>query len=355
MTAIIVTACNRAGALGRLLRSLERCRGIEEITLIVSVDAHPDAAASVDTAREARGARVVTQPARLGLYEHFFHGGDLVAEHETVILLEDDLYASADLLDYVRAALDRYAAVPEIAALSLSAFAFHEAAEAPFAPVDDGYDVYFTQSAGWGLVFTHAQWSAFRSWATEHAGVRGSPLLPDEMNSWPEPTWKRLLNLFFAQERKYVVVPRIGLIANLAEKGVHASRAVTYLTTPLSRGRRTWRMPAFNDSLCRYDAFLQLEAESLRQWSQVSLPESLAVDLYCQRGIAGYDAEWVVTSRHSRRAERSFGLRLFPFEENVIDAIPGDDLVLARCEDVLPEPRAGTLERMRSFFIPPWR
>ena len=38
-----------------------------------------------------------------------------------------------------------------------------------------------------------------------------------------------------------------------------------------------------------------------------------------------------------------------------LDGIAGDDLVLARRADVLPEPRTRTLERMRSFFIPPWR
>jgi hypothetical protein len=350
MTAIVVTACHRPDALRRLLGSLARCRGIEDVTLIVSVDAHPDAASSVDV---ARGAHVIVQPRRLGLREHFFHNGDLVAEHGTVIILDDDLYASPDLLDYVRAALEQYGGDGDVAALSLSAFAFHEPAEAPFAPVDDGNDVYFTQSGGWGIVFTREWWASFRSWAASRANST-SPLLPDAMNRWPEPTWKRLFHLYLATERKYVVVPRHGLTANLAEPGVHVSRAVTYLTTPFSRGRRNWRLPSLTGSHCRYDPFLQLEAKSLRAWSRVPLPESLAVDLYCQRDPATYDAEWIITSRCSAAAERSFGLRLFPFEENVIDGIAGDDLVLARRADVLSEPRGRTLERMRSFFIPPW-
>jgi len=351
MTAIVVTACNRPDALRRLLGSLARCRGIEDVTLIVSVDAHPDAAASIEV---ARGAHVILQPQRLGLREHFFHSGDLVAEHDAIILLEDDLYVSVDLLDYVRAALEQYAGDRDIAALSLSAFAFHEAAEAPFAPIDDGNDVYFAQSGGWGMVFTREQWTAFRAFDAGRV-LRPADFLPDAMNRWPEPTWKRVLNLYLATERKYVVVPRHGLTANLAEPGVHVSRAVTYLTTPLSRGRRSWRMPPLAGSHCRYDAFLQLEAESMRALSRVPLPDSLALDLYCQRDPSTYDAEWILTSRCSRAAERSFGLRLFPFEENVLDGIAGDDLVLARRADVLPEPRTRTLERMRSFFIPPWR
>lgn len=347
MTAVVVMAYARADALRRLLSSLGHVD-----RLIVSIDG--DGAALRDVAMPP-GAQVVVAGERLQLKEHFFRCGDLSRELGTVVILEDDLYASPALLDYVQAAMERYADVPEIAGVSLYSFCFHEFAETPFAAVDDGYDVYFAQSAGWGVAFTPAQWERFRAWRGARGDVPSSPLLPHEMNRWPEPTWKRLLNLYLAEEGRYLATPRWGVATNVAEPGVHVRRAVTYLTAPLAAASRCWAMPRFSDSLCRYDAHLQLEPESLRAWSRVELPESLALDLYGQRDRRSIAAEWLLTGCRRRAAERTFGLRLFPFETNVIENIPGQALALARSEDVAPHADEDTLRTMRTFFLPPWR
>lgn len=349
MTAIVVMAYDRAEALRRLLASLQRCAGVGELIVSIDGDGNP-----LRTVELPPGARTIVAGGQLGLKEHFFRCGDLTRDVGTIVLLEDDLYVSPALLEYVSAALGQYADDPEIAGLSLSSFCFNECAETPFAAVDDGHDVYFAQFAAWGLAFTAEQWARFRAWVGARGDVRSSPLLPHEINRWPEPTWKRLLNLYLAEERRYLAVPRCGVVTNLAEPGVHVRRAVTYLTTPLAAASRRWRLPRFRDSLCRYDPFLQLEAESLRAWSRVALPESLAVDLYGQRDFESLRAEWILTGCRRRASVRSFGLRLFPFEANVIEDIAGHALALARREDVVPQPQDDTLRAMRTFFTPPW-
>lgn len=346
MTAIVVTAFDRPDALRRVLASLERCRA----PLVISIDGDGAPLRSVEM---PRGARVIVQGERLGLKEHFFRAADLAEEHGAIIVLEDDLWASPALLEYVDAALAAYAGEPDVAGLSLYSFCFNECGETPFAAIDDGHDAYFAQLAGWGLAFTREQWGRIRSWLAARGGSAStSPLLPRAMNRWPEPTWKRLLNLYLAEERKYLVVPRRGVVTNLAEPGVHVSRAVTYLSAPVVWGSVAWRLPSFAESRCRYDSFLQLEPDSLRAWSRVPLPESLAVDLYSQRDAV--DAEWIITAGRWRAAERTFGLRLFPFEMNVIEGIAGERLALARREDTISD-GDDTLRRMRTFFIPPWR
>lgn len=349
MTAIVVMAYARADALRRLLSSLERC-AVER--MVISIDGDGSALREVAM---PHGAQVVTAGERLQLKEHFFRCGDLSSELGTVVILEDDLYVSPALLDYVHAAMEQYAQVPEIAGVSLYSFCFNEFAETPFAALDDGDDVYFAQSAGWGVAFTREQWGRFRAWRTARGDVPSSPLLPHEMNRWPEPTWKRLLNLYLAEEKKYLVTPRWGVATNVAEPGVHVRRAVTYLTAPLAAAARRWTMPRLENSRCRYDAHLQLEPESLRAWSRIELPQSLALDLYGQRDRRSIAAEWLLTGCRRRAAERTFGLRLFPFETNVTEDIAGHALALARREDVAPQADEDTLRAMRAFFIPPWR
>ena len=177
------------------------------------------------------------------------------------------------------------------------------------------------------------------------------------MNRWPDTSWKRLLNVYLAETGKYFAVPRHGLCTNLGEPGVHVSRTITYHRTPLSWGPREWRLPRLRDSRCRYDAFFQLEPDCLRAWSSVLLPDDLALDLYGQRDLGALTNEWILTGRDWRdgAAERSFGIRLFPFEVNLIEGIPGDSYGLVRRGDVLADLRESTSRRMRTFFVPWWQ
>jgi hypothetical protein len=282
----------------------------------------------------------------------------LVHEHGEIVLLEDDVYVSPFFYDFVTAALERYADDPEIAGLSLYSFGFNESGETPFAAIDDGGDVYFLQSAAsWGQVLTRDQWAAFRSWLDRRGPVGRSALIPREMNHWPATSWKRLFNVYLAEAGKYFVVPRHGLSTNLGEPGVHVSRVITYLSAPLSWGSRDWRLPPLRDSRCRYDAFFQLEIPSLLAWSPAPLPDDLALDLYGQRDLDSLANEWLITGRHWKdgAAERGFGIRLFPFEVNLIEGIAGESYGLVRRRDTLADLREATSRRMRSFFVPWWQ
>lgn len=364
MAAIVVIACNRAESLRRLLRALGRGHyppGVE-VPLVVSIDRHQRAAESFAVAAELPwphgDKRLLLREESLGLQEHFLRCGDLVDEYGAVVVLEDDVYVSPFFYEFVGVALARYAGDPAIAGSSLYSFGFNECAEAPFAAVDDGADAYFLQSAGsWGQVWSRAQWSAFRAWLRRRGPVERSALIPHEMNRWPAPSWKRMLNVYLAEERKYFVIPRHGLTTNLGEPGVHVSRVVTYLSAPLSWGPRDWRLPSLSDSRCRYDPFFQLDPACLRAWSTVPLPIDLALDLYAQRDLDGIAESWVITSRNFREgaAERSFGIRLFPFETNLIEGIGGDSFGLVPRQAVLAGVREAPLRRMRTFFIPWWQ
>jgi hypothetical protein len=364
MPALVVIACDRPESLRRLLRALARSHYPQDrdVPLVIGVDGHRRAAESVAVAQELRWPngekRLIVQTEPLGIKEHFFRCGDLVHEHREIVLLEDDLYVSPYFFDFVTLALERYAPDPRIGGLSLYSFGFNECGETPFAAIDDGRDVYFLQSASsWGQVWTRDQWTAFRAWLDRRGPVGTSPLIPHEMSRWPETSWKRLLNVYLAETGKYFVVPRHGLCTNLGEPGVHVSRTITYLSAPLNWGPREWRLSGLQDSRCRYDPFFQLELACLRAWSSVPLPDDLALDLYGQRDLGALTNEWILTGRDWRAdaAERSFGIRLFPFEVNLIEGIAGDSYGLVRRGDVLADLRAATSRRMRTFFVPWWQ
>lgn len=358
--AIVVVAYNRPQSLRRLLDALRRAHypAGSNVALVISVDGeHEVARASVDLATKLPWPhgekRVLARGETLGLREHVLRCGDLTEEYGAIVVLEDDLYVSPHFYAFVPAALERYACDPKIAALSLYSFGYNECGETPFAALDDGNDVYFLQSASsWGQVWTRDRWSSFREWLRRRGSLGSSKLLPGEMNRWPSTSWKKLFNIYMAEELKYSVVPRHGLTTNLGDPGVHVRRQVTHFSTPMTWGAREWRLPALHESRCRYDPFFQIETECLREWSSIALPADLTLDFYAQRDLENVTTDWILTVREHAFAERRFGIRLFPFEMNVIEGIAGEDWALVRREAALPTARAGVMRRMRTFFAP---
>ena len=60
----------------------------------------------------------------------------------------------------------------------------------------------------------------------------------------------------------------------------------------------------------------------------------ITLDLYGNRSLANTPTPFVLTTRHSRRPIATWGLEMHPMEANLIEMIPGNDIVLSRREDV---------------------
>lgn len=338
--AIVVTAFDRPHSLARLLGSLGAARCPDGTPLIISVDGGgPDDVVSL--ARDFTwdyGAKSVRNMDRhLGLREHVFAVGDLAAEHGAILHLEDDVFVSPGFYDFAVAALRQYADEPRLAGISLYAHTFNETARLPFAPIDDGSDIFFIQLMSWGHVWTARQWQAFRDWYARGKGCRGldESRLPTDIARWPETSWKKQYISYMIENDLYCLCPRLGHVTNFVDPGVHNRAQFNFLQTELALVARPYALPAFAESRAIYDAWCEIAPALLAEALDPFVAgASVCIDLYGRKDPGAVSAPYMLTTQPCREAVTRFGLRLRPREMNVLRGIDGDEIALAPTEAV---------------------
>lgn len=166
---IAVFAYRRPAHLRRTLESLRRCDGFDASPVYLFADGargEADAeavAAAQDVAREMLGARAElhVSPVNRGLSNSILAGvSTVLARHERVVVVEDDMELSPGFLRYVNTALERYADEPR--ALQVSGHMFHVP---EFVGRNRALFLPFTTSWGW------ATWR--RAWRQFDAAASG--------------------------------------------------------------------------------------------------------------------------------------------------------------------------------------
>ena len=141
----------------RTIAALKACDGFAETMVTVFSDgprAPGDAAAVAAVravvARDLPAARCVAAPANCGLAASIIAGTTaLLAEHERVIVVEDDLLVAPDFLTFMNAGLERYADEPRVMQISGFLPDLHR-------PFETG--IFLPQTSSW----TWATWA--RAW-----------------------------------------------------------------------------------------------------------------------------------------------------------------------------------------------
>ena len=186
--AIVVIAYNRVVPLKRLLNSLSKAvYPSANITLHISIDASniPAVAAVAENFEWKHGQKIVeVKKERRGLLRHVLECGDLTAEYDAIVVLEDDLIVSPGFYCFGQEANSFYHQDEQIAGVSLFTYPVEENNFYPFDPIQDDSDVHFIQVASsWGQSWNKEQWSKFKNWLAENP--TGKPeLLPNYIQQW---------------------------------------------------------------------------------------------------------------------------------------------------------------------------
>lgn len=160
---IAVFIYRRPTHLRETLQSLRQCSGAEDARIVVFGDGPAsavhaaDVAAARDVARQVLGDRAEYRfsAENRGLAASVIAGvGEILLDHERVIVVEDDLRLSPDSLGFMNAALERYAEDTEVFQVSA-----HIVDVPEFATRSDALFLPFTTSWGWAT--WRRAWSGF--------------------------------------------------------------------------------------------------------------------------------------------------------------------------------------------------
>ena len=353
--AVVVITYDRPHTLQRLLTSLAAADypAGAEVPLVISVDEGPSAGRQ-GVLELARGfewrfgeKRVIEQPKHMGLVGHFWAAGALASAHGSAIFLEDDLTVAPPFYAFAAEALARYEADERVGGVSLYDLWFNGFTQLPFRALDDGTDVYFAQVPyTQGFAFTASQWSRFEAWSKGHQ-VEADAALHPAFLGFREDEWLPVLASYLAREGRYFCFPRCGLSMGWGDAGVHFEKRSDWFLAPVQVRGGDYHLPGVDDSLAVYDSFFEASAARLRKLAP-GLPDvPFDIDLNATKSRYNLRSEFVLTTRPARLALRSFGLRLQPLEQNVIEAMPGDEISLARIDDVYWDRWAGLEARRR--------
>lgn len=325
--AICIIAYNRVVSLERVLASVANAYYDEEVTLIISIDKSDikEVAEYAECFKWEHGQkRVIKHAQNLGLRAHVLKCGDLLAEFDALIVLEDDISVVPSFYYYARQCVEKYYNNESVAGISLYSFPYSYHSNQPFYPMPSDSDVYWMQCAqSWGQVWMRKAWLSFKNWYDKHNEEFGdSPYLPHSICSWPKSSWLKYHTRYCIECDKYFVYPYVSLSTNNSDPGTHNKKNYTLSQAVMLYGEKT--IFKLNPKI-RYDAFFENE---LLYEQLCCKKEDLCIDYFGDKGNREKKRYWLTLSRQPYKVIRSFALVQKPYEWNIINDIKGDDLRL---------------------------
>lgn len=352
--AICVVGYNRPGPIKRLLTSLSNAEYMGHcVKLYISIDKSNDNSVTsvADEYVWPYGEKdVILHEKNLGLRKHILSCGNLLENHDAIIVLEDDVVVSPSFYTYAAQCVEKYKDNDEIAGISLYGFIMNHHNHLTFWPMKTDSDVYLMQFAqSWGQVWMKNQWNDFMKWYSSNSDddFIMTPHLPDSIGTWPKSSWLKYHIRYCIENDKYFVYPYSSLTTCFSDVGVHTKADSTYSQTPISFGLQT----SFKVSpTVRYDAFF----ESMNVLDFLSeYKGSLCVDFYGEKRNREKRRYWLTREIADYKVIKSYAIDYKPYELNVLyDNIGGDDLFLYDTDCIEKNPRSRQhIDRKYYFYL----
>jgi hypothetical protein len=243
MIDIYILCFNREASLRMCLQSLLNLKGQK---LLGNIYLYQDGGVAPfqDIAREfsnsiGRKVELIQASHNLGIknnIERVFI--DSIYRERDVIVIEDDCYCSPSVLSYC-ASISKANIKNNIAQFSLYNFEYNELAHCetflPMATHIDNNFFLLKQCSSWGFFMTMDQLQSF-----QNAGLfkkRNLSLLPTEIASWPDQSWKKYFIAFILETNSWVIAPRASLCTTQGIAGKNTSKQLNYSVSQVIHGR----------------------------------------------------------------------------------------------------------------------
>lgn len=328
---ISVVAYNRANSLSRLLQSLSYLVPISNpVDLAFSID-HSDSDEVLSVATNFKwdlGEKFIHfHKERLGLKRNVVYATSLVEKYDAVIVLEDDLYVSPQLLLFADCLLkNKFINDERIAGFGFYSHPYNEFANYPWKAIDDGFDNYYLKiPCSSGQMFTKKQWLTFLNYYNDFdASLFSSIDFPEIVHSWPnQSSWKKVFFSYLIAQNKYFFYSRHSYSTNMGEAGSHYTKSVDFLQSNLVWSQNEYVIPtnfsSIDNCLSIYDQYNELETLKFVgnviagvRWSEVEF------DLLGLKSIHSITKKYLISSKISNNPILKFGINMTPFELNIL-------------------------------------
>lgn len=334
--AIVITAYNRGTPLKNLLESLNNIVTEKSIPLIISIDnkGTDDVNRIADEFIWKHGKKkVIIHQEKKGLRAHFIWVGDQTEIYENVLFLEDDLYVSPYVTEFVEKCIECFTTDKRITGVSLYNPLLCEFDKCKFFQIEDGYDNYFFQHPYWGNVWFRDSWKEFKEWFKKYN--YNPDILPENVQRWNTTSFKKVYIQYLAEMNRYMVYPRVSYVTNMGETGLHSKSDFRQFQTSLQLGKKKLALSSFDESQSIYDVFFEYLSDLIKKNNKDLQQYDFCTDIKGLR--TKYYTEYVLTSRKVLNPVISFSNEHRPQEINALFNNFGDGIYLAKSSDVVRE------------------
>ncbi|MBR2670487.1 MAG: hypothetical protein IKE36_11910 [Solobacterium sp.] len=329
---IVLIGYNRKDCIRSCFEAVRKAEypGDDQVDLYFSLDYSPvqqELTEMIDAFSWTHGEkRVIAHPERQGLRKHVISCGNLIGDHDFLIMLEDDVVVSDSYYLYVREAMRMYGDDPSVAGVSLYQHYTHPQVGRRFEPEYNGSDVYLLQSAqSWGQSWSNRMWKEFHDWYISHPSFEQPEGMADYSYGWDERSWLRYYMGYICSNHLFMIYPYHSFSTNMEEVGENRKKTDTDYQVSTVHGQRKFRMYPM-DQLIRYDAFFERMGDPW--FIPVYQGEEVLMDLNGSHSRTfGY--RYMLSTRYlPYEVVRTYGLKLRPQEVNFRENVEGNDLYL---------------------------
>lgn len=336
---IVAIAFNRPNSLKRLLMSLQKVDWKKDsVRLYISIDKdNKNSIGYIETVKIANdfeweyGEKIVDcKEENLGLKKHILQCGNLTNKYENLIVLEDDLIASPHMYSYAKQVVEFYKDNEDIAGFGLYSFQRNPINNLPFIPLNNGTDVYFMQYAcSWGQIWTKSRWEKFMEWYEKNKNNKFEKEdIPYNVRNWGEKSWLKFHTIYTILNNKFFVYPHVGLTTNFSDTGTHnQEKSFAYQCTIYDKQEKIkFRFCNLKNANNVYDGYF----ENKKINELINYDKQIIADFYGEKKIINVDKkEYLLsTNIYNYKILKTYGLQMYPYEQNVINNIDGSEIKL---------------------------
>ena len=337
--AIIAIGYNRPHSLKRLLTSLNNAYyDYDNIKLIISIDhsKHENDEKNAATISLARSfewqhgeKEVIYREKNMGLRPHVLACGNLTEKYGSIIMLEDDIYASPMFYKYACAALDFCQDKDYVAGISLYNHKLNFQTGDLFYPIEDGYDNWYLKfPQSWGQAWTRDQWQGFKRWYDQNSGLLlQDDNMPATVLSWPESSWMKYFARYMLLTNKFFFYPKCSFTTNSCDAGTNSVgnyNDISYQVPFFCSFARSFYFSDICQSGSVYDQFF----ENVNLYKTLGIAhDKLTVDLFGHKPVP--NSGFLLSLKHlDFKIIKSYACSQRPLDMNIINDISGQNFYL---------------------------
>lgn len=338
----------------RLVKSIEAAIKPGRLHLYISLDggASPDVVEYANSLPWEFGEKqIIEQKVNLGVDQHTLTVFEMLSEIGDALILEDDVRLSPNAFQYI-AACSNLLEEDNIQGLSLYRYTFREEDHFPFELIPNDEFIYYQQRSSSNACYYRALDLASYIEFTKRSIRFEDYHIPDNVMSWDNAVWEKSYYCYLIETNAYLAFPRYSLATDYGEYGVHMKKEIHRFIhhSPLYLSDCfTSKLPE-NTMNC-YDAFYEIQPQKLYSVIEEEYHD-LTVDIYASKQLDKLNSKYILSSRTTNHAIRSWGRVLKPEWNNLLFDEAGDHYHLSLIEDVSQTAEKNKLKENFLYYYP---